>query len=315
MRIPQRELVHPLHRWAAAALAGAVALVACAFAVPALAASSTWHGALDTSPSSTLSFNYSGSHITNFSIPSIVCASGSIADHTEMIYVPSIAVSGGRFSTTYVVAKARKGLNPEITIKVSGTISASQASGSVHGQGACDTDPQPFHANLGVFKPVAPPAPKAGSCTMASCLASNGMLIKVTGVNRTIKSVIGQPDSIPADPAYQNGGVAVAITEIDRSYKGGPIFVVPAYDFQLRLGSGILSPGGGPDGAAVDGSGAAFPCNLGNSLKPTDVATLTVGAHFGPVEVCFGAPTAADRQHLTLYYMRGGDVLAKIPLG
>jgi hypothetical protein len=267
---------------------------------------------------SKLSFSYNGSRITNFKVPYILCASGINGEVNESLYVPSIAVSGGRFSTSYLVLPSRNG-NPKVTIKVSGTIGGSSASGSLHGQGVCDTDPQPFHANLGVFKPVATPKPKAGACTMAGCLASNGMFIKVTAVNRTIKGVDVKQGgmTLPADPAFQNGGVAVTITETDRSIKG-PAFVLPSLDYQLRLGTGVLVPGTPPDPPAVNGNGAVFPCIRNDSSNPLDEATLTVGAHFGPVAVCFGAPTAAARQHLTLYYEPGGagaPIYAKIPLG
>jgi hypothetical protein len=77
-------------------------------------------------------------------------------------------------------------------------------------------------------------------------------------------------------------------------------------------------PGGGPDGAAVDGSGAPLACAQVGLDNPLYEATLTQGASFGPEAVCFGAPTAADRQHLILYYEpggAGGPVEAKIPLG
>jgi hypothetical protein len=313
MHILKRELTRATYRRAVAALAGAAALVICALAVPALAASSSWHGALDKDHTTTLSFNYSGSRITKFTIPYIPCSSGLNGVQTEEIFVPSIPVSGGRFSITYHVSKK----NPQAIIKISGTLRGSRASGTVHGQGVCDTDPQPFHANLGAFKTVAAAKPKTGACTMTGCLASNGIFIKVTAVDRTIKGVASKTGSItiPADPAYQNGGVGVTITETDRS-ANGPVLVDPAGNFQLRLGSGVLSPGGGPDpGPAVNGSGANYTCAQVGLDNPLYEKTLTRGASFGPKSVCFGAPTAASRQHLTLYYMPGGTVLAKIPLG
>jgi hypothetical protein len=43
---------------------------------------------------------------------------------------------------------------------------------------------------------------------------------------------------------------------------------------------------------------------------------LTHGASDGPVNLCYDANNASDRQHLTLDYMPDGStVLAKIPLG
>lgn len=294
--------------------AGAATLALCVAASPAIAGSARWNGALDREPIVKLSFQYNGSRVTNFKIPYILCSAGVNGTESEMMYVPSIPVHRGHFATTFHVLKN----NPKVLIKVSGTIRGSRVSGTVSGQGVCETGLQPFHANQGAFKPVAPPKAK-GSCTMAGCLASNGMFITVTGVDRSIRSV-EQPQGsimIPADPAYQNGAVSVTVTEQDRSVRG-PARVDPAGDFQLRLGSGVLSPGGGPDGEAVNGSGAEYPCAQIGIDNPLYEATLTQGASFGPLSVCFGAPTPADRQNLTLYYEPGGSLApvdAKIPLG
>ena len=310
-------LTHAALRRAVRVPVGAAALAVCVSTASALAAPAKWNGALDHSAITKLSFQYTGSRITNFKVPYILCSAGINGEQNEMLYVPTIPVHGGRFATTFhVLAKS-----PSVLIKVSGRIHGNVASGTVTGQGVCETQPQPFHANPGAFKPVAPPKPRTGDCTVAGCLASDGMFIKVTAVDRTIKSV-EQPQglsSIPADPVFQNGGVGVTVTMTDRSFNG-PAVVAPAIDFQLRLGSGVLVEGGGPNGTVVSGNGATYPCAYppfaGGGGGETGGATLTQGASFGPTSVCFGAATVADRQNLTLYYARGhGPVDAKIPLG
>jgi hypothetical protein len=66
------------------------------------------------------------------------------------------------------------------------------------------------------------------------------------------------------------------------------------------------------DSTVVSGSGAQYPCSDPTSSQQQ----LTRGASDGPVNLCYDANNAADRQHLTLYYMPDGStVLAKIPLG
>jgi len=295
-------------------LASAASLIVAAFTLPASAsaATATWHGVLNKSPQVTLSFSFNGSHITKFLVPSIACLSRTGVQY-ELLFVPSIPVTRGTFSTVYHVLKS----NPKVIVKVTGTIVSGHAAGVVTGSGNCDTSPQPFHANAGAIRPVTTPTIKAGSCSMSGCLASDGMYIKVTAIDRTLKSVAqaqGQ-GTIPADPIFQKGGVGVTITITDRSFSG-PAVVAPAVDFQLRLGSGVLVQGGGPNGTVVSGNGHKYPCvyppYVGNEAGG---ATLTKGASFGPRSVCFGAPTSADRQHLKLYYARGqGPVDAIIPL-
>jgi hypothetical protein len=207
MRTLKLKLTHSLLGRATAALAVTAALVLI-LEGPAQASPTTWNGGLDTSHSTTLTFNYNGSTITQFTIPFIACASGINGEQTEMIFVPSIAVHGGRFSTTYLVERAKEARNQKITIEISGTIGGGRASGTVHGQGACDTDAQPFHADLGASRPVAAPKAKTGACTMAGCLASNGIFINVSDVDTAIKSVDQQQGSIlipPTRPTRMEG--------------------------------------------------------------------------------------------------------------
>jgi len=304
-----------------AGLAGAAALAVCALTVPAFAAPLTWNGQFDKKPYNKLTFSYNGSRIANFTVQTVLCATDTDFQY-EMLYVPSVPVSGGHFAMTYHVLKKY----PNVVIKISGTITGGEASGTIHGSGVCDTQAQPFHANPGRFKPVVAPKPKPkpkGSCTMSGCLASNGMYITVTGVDRTLRSVDTPQGSytLPADPVFTTGGVGVTITETDRLVKG-PISVDPASDFQLRLGSGVLVEGLGPASNVDSGNGATYPCaQVGSGTSPEWMGTLTQGASFGPRSLCFGAPTAADRQHLVLYYTAssGGlgysTIYAKIPLG
>ena len=83
-------------------------------------------------------------------------------------------------------------------------------------------------------------------------------------------------------------------------------------NFQLRLGSGRIVQDDATNSTVVSGSGAKYPCADPTSSQQQ----LTRGASDGPVNLCYDANSASDRQHLTLYYMPDGStVLAKIPLG
>jgi len=285
-------------------------LAAVTASTPVAAAPPTWNGALDKSAISKLSFTDAGTRLVNFKVPYILCSTGINGVIHEQLYVPSIPVSGGRFAVTYHVLKS----NPRVVISISGSISASEAVGTIHGQGTCDTGAQPFHANPGTFKPVAPPKT---TCSASSCLASNGMVISVKLVDRTIHS-LPQPQgsvTLPADPVLINGGVGVTVTVTDRNYVG-PAYVNPGLDFALRLGNGVLASSHDPESPVSSGSGATYRCVVIG--HPDDETTLTKGGSFGPKNVCFGAATPADRKGLVLYYRPGGvgaPVDAQIPLG
>lgn len=285
-----------------------VALLLGVLAAPAGAKTSKWNGALDRSHPTKLSFSYSGSQITRFTIPVIGCTSTS-GYQTETIYIPSIPVHHARFSIKYHPPKTPK----TVVIKLSGKLTGSEVAGTVTGTGLCGTGPQPFHANPGKFRPVKTSAPKQGPCTMAGCLASNGMFIRVTSVDRTIKSV-DDPNNIydsSADSFLANGGVGVSVVGTDRSAQD-PFTFAPVANFQLRLGSGKLVQDDATNSTVVSGSGTNYPCADPTSSQQQ----LTHGASDGPVNLCYDANNASDRQHLTLYYMPDGStVLAKIPLG
>jgi hypothetical protein len=275
---------------------------------PASAKSSKWNGALDRSHATKLSFLSSGSQITKFTIPIIGCTSAT-GYQTETIYIPAIPVHRGHFSIKYHPPKTPR----SVMVKLSGTLTERGAAGTVTGTGLCGTGPQPFHANPGKFHPVKTPAPAQGSCTMSGCLASNGMFIHVTIVDRTIKSV-DDPSNIynsSADAFLANGGVGISVTGTNRS-ADDPFTFAPVANFQLRLGSGRLVQDDATDSTVVSGSGAQFPCADPTSSQQQ----LTHGASSGPVNLCYDADNASDRQHLTLYYMPDGStVLAKISLG
>jgi hypothetical protein len=285
-----------------------IALLSGMSAGPASAKTSKWNGALDRSHPTKLSFFSSGSHITKFTIPIIGCTSAT-GYQTETIYIPSIPVQHGHFSMKYHPPRTPK----LVMIKLSGKLTGREATGTVTGTGLCGTGPQPFHANPGRFRPVKAPAPAQGSCTMSGCLAGNGMFIHVTIVDRTIKSV-DDPTNIynsSADSFLANGGVGISVTGTDRSAQD-PFTFAPVANFQLRLGSGRLVPDDATDSTVVSGSGAQYPCADPTSSQQQ----LTRGASDGPVNLCYDANNASDRQHLTLYYMPDGStVLAKIPLG
>jgi hypothetical protein len=285
-----------------------IALLSGMSAGPASAKTSKWNGALDRSHPTKLSFFSSGSHITKFTIPIIGCTSPT-GYQTETIYIPSIPVQHGHFSMKYHPPRTPK----LVMIKLSGKLTGREATGTVTGTGLCGTGPQPFHANPGRFRPVNAPAPAQGSCTMSGCLASNGIFIHVTIVDRTIKSVDDATNiyNSSADSFLANGGVGISVTGTDRSAQD-PFTFAPVANFQLRLGSGRLVQDDATDSTVVSGSGAQYPCADPTSSQQQ----LTHGASDGPVNLCYDANNASDRQRLTLYYMPDGStVLAKIPLG
>jgi hypothetical protein len=148
---------------------------------------------------------------------------------------------------------------------------------------------------------------------MSGCLASNGVFIRVTAVDRTITSVDDPAniyDSI-ADPFLAGGGVGVSVVGIDRSARD-PLTFAPVANFRLRLGSGRIVQDDATDSTVMSGSGSPYPCADPTSSQQQ----LTHGAGDGPVNLCYDAGNASDRQHLTLYYMPDGStVLATIPLG
>jgi hypothetical protein len=277
-------------------------------AIPASAGTMKWTGALDSSHPTKLSFGYSGSRITKFTIPVIGCTSVT-GYQTETIHIPSIAVHHGRFSINYHPPHTYR----TVKIRLTGKFGGREVSGRVTGTGLCDTGPQPFHANPGRFRPMKTPAPKSGSCTMSGCLASDGMFIRVTIVDRTIKSV-DDPGNIfdsSADPFLASGGVGVSVVGTDRSAQS-PITFAPVASFRLRLGSGALVQDDATSSTVISGNGAKYSCADPTSSQ----AQLTHGASDGPVNLCYDAAQASDRQHPTLYYMPdGSDVLAKISLG
>jgi hypothetical protein len=285
-----------------------VAVVLGILAGPASAKASKWNGALDRSHPTKLSFSFSGSQITEFTIPVIGCTSAT-GYQTETILIPSVPVHHGHFSIKYHPPRTPKA----VRVKLSGKLAGREVAGTVTGTGLCATGPQPFHANPGKFRPVKKVAPKPSSCTMAGCLASNGMFIRVTMVDRTITSV-DDPTNIfnsSADSFLANGGVGVSVVGTDRSAQD-PFTFAPVANFQLRLGSGRLVQGDATNSTVVSGSGAQYPCADPTSSQQQ----LTRGASDGPVNLCYDANNASDRQHLTLYYMPDGfTVLAKIPLG
>jgi hypothetical protein len=291
-----------IHRLAAAGIAS-VAL--CALALPADAAAATWHGAFDRSAPTKLTFQYSGSRVTRFTIPTVGCTSVN-GYQNETIFIPSIAVHHGRFSINYHPPKAPSG----VKTRVKGRISGKRASGTVYGKGLCTTGPQPFHANQGRFRPVKAPKSKQGACSMSRCVTSDGALIRVTGVDRTIASV-ADPSNIYDSDADPNlpAGVAVTIAGSDRSAHDP--FLEPGFSsLKLRLGSGVLSDPYGTNSTVVSANGSSVACS-----DPYDQQTLTRGASFGPITVCFAVPRASDRQHLTLEYMPSGTRPSKIRLG
>jgi hypothetical protein len=296
---------HPVRQ--AAVLLSVVSLLG-VLAGPATAKAGKWNGALDRSHPTKLSFSYDGSQIRSFKIPVIGCTSAT-GYQTETLYIPAIAVRRGHFSIKYHPPRTYK----TVKIRVSGKLTGSKAVGTVTGTGLCGTGPQPFHANPGRFRPVGTPAPKQTTCTMAGCLAGNGMFIRVTLVDRTIKSV-DDPSNIynsSADPFLAEGGVGVSVAGTDRS-ANDPFTFAPVANFQLRLGSGKVVQDDAADSTVVSGDGASYPCADPTSSQEQ----MTHGATDGPVNLCYDASDASDRQHLTLYYMPDGStVLAKIPLG
>jgi hypothetical protein len=285
-----------------------VALLLGFLAGPASALTSKWNGALDNSLPTKLSFSFNGSQITKFTVPVIGCTSVN-GYQTETILIPSIPVHLGHFSITYHPPRTPK----TVRIKLIGDITGSEGAGTVTGTGLCATGPQPFHANPGKFRPVKKVGPKPSSCTMAGCLASNGVFIRVTMVDRTIHSV-DDPTNIynsSADSFLAKGGVGVSVVGTDRSAQD-PLTFAPVANFRLRLGSGRIVQDDATNSTVVSGSGARYPCADPTSSQQQ----LTRGASDGPVNLCYDANNASDRQHLTLYYMPDGStVLAKIPLG
>ncbi len=97
------------------------------------------------------------------------------------------------------------------------------------------------------------------------------MFIKVTAIDRTIKS-IDDPNNIydsSADPALANGGVGVSVLGTDRSGQG-PITFAPAAAFRLRLGSGALTQADPPLSTVVSQNGAKYTCNDASAPAAAD---------------------------------------------
>jgi oligopeptide/dipeptide ABC transporter ATP-binding protein len=98
----------------------------------------------------------------------------------------------------------------------------------------------------------------------------------------------GLIDTIPVpDPALARTQVAVAVHgELPSAITppSGCCFRMrcPPGDFQFRLGSGVLVPAAEPGTGMASGNGATYVCALNGPTSPTNQATLTVGAHFGP---------------------------------
>lgn len=272
----------------------------------AMAATHRWNGALDRNLPTHLSFNVGRTAITNFTIPIIGCTSLT-GYQVETLHIPSIPVRKGKVSIKYHPPKTPK----IVVVKVTGKFKGSEFIGTVTGSGFCGTGAQAFHANLGKFKPVKVPKPKTGPCTAAKCLASNGMLISITGLDTGISSIddAGNIYDSSADPFLAHGGVGLAVTGTNTSTPD-PTSFVPAANFQLRLGSGSVVQADPTLATVVSSSHAPFACSDGSVSE-----SLARSASFGPTKLCFDATSANDRQHLTLYYMPdGSDVLAKIPL-
>ena len=146
---------------------------------------------------------------------------------------------------------------------------------------------------------------------MASRVTSDGATIKVTAVDRTIKSVADSTNPYnPSADANLPAGVAVTITGTDRS--GTDPFLEPGYSsFKLRDGAGVLVAPYAPTATVVGQNGAKVTCS-----SPYAQKNLTRGANYGPITVCFPVPQASDPQPLMLYYIPSGSTaLAKISLG
>ena len=221
--------------------------------------------------------------ITKFTIPVIGCTSVT-GYQNETINIPSVPVHHGHFPIQVPPPRDP----PAVRVKLSGKLAGREVAGTVSGTGLCATGPQPFHANPGKFRPVKSVAPTSGSCTMAGCLASNGMFIQVTMVDRMITSV-DDPSNIynsSADPFLANGGVGISVVGTDRSAQD-PFTFAPVANFQLRLGQGELVGDNATNSTVVSGSGAQYPCADPTSSQQQ----LTHGASDGPVN-CATTPTA-----------------------
>lgn len=104
-----------------------------AFTAPALAApaAGTWKGKLD-KYTSKLHFQVKGAKLTKFTVPEApgYCYSGFQA---ITVYVPSVAIHGGRFSGTHKVSYQGE----TETIALSGRFTGSTAKGKVALHGPC----------------------------------------------------------------------------------------------------------------------------------------------------------------------------------
>lgn len=262
-------------------------------------ASGRWNGSID-GYKEPLHFNVGHSAIGKFDVPTLGCLSVT-GYQLETFYIPHALAHGRSFDGKFHPVKG-------VTEEIKGTFTSSTtAKGIAHEVYPCDTGDAPWHANLGRFKPVHI-KPKVPTCPVTGCLASNGVFIKVTGVDRTIKT-IDDPSNVfdtSADPAFSSG-VGVSVVGTDRSGQD-PVFFAPSSNFQLRLSSGVLIPTYDTLSTVVSQNGAKYTCS-----DPSVQQQLTHGGSFGPNSVCF--PTA-NTSGLTLYYMPDGfDIDAKIPLG
>lgn len=265
--------------------------------------SGRWNGSID-GYKEPLHFNVGHGAVLKFTVPKLGCTSDT-GYQVETFYVPRASIKQRSFDGKFHPSKG-------VTVEVKGSFTSTNAAkGVVKELQPCNPGGAAWHANLGHFKPphIKQQVP---ICPTSGCLASDGMFIKVTATDRTIKS-IDDPTNIydtSADPFLANGGVGVSVLGSDRS-DHDPVTLYPGADFQLRLGSGDVVKPDQPLSTVVTQSGASYSC--GDS---TFQRQLTQGASYGPVSVCYDAANASDRQHLMLYYMPDGfDILAKIPLG
>lgn len=278
---------------------GALLLLAAPVALASRPASGRWTG-IDKNGTK-LTFTVSHGRMLRFHDPKVGCTSYT-GYQVETVYIPRATIhSSGRFDEKHHVTR-------HATIELKGRFHGSRsASGVIHEISPCNTGDESWVARPGTRPPVIHHRSAAhGSCTAASCRASNGMLIHTT-VDRSLVSPNDPSNAFNTDPKLAGGGVEVTVRGVDESASGVVDFA-PFANFQLRTGSGQVVGNEDPGTAkAVGAGGRSYDCSDRS-------ANLTRGASFTG-DVCYPVPASA-RHGLTLYYMPDGfDILARIPLG
>jgi hypothetical protein len=268
-----------------------------------------WTGITTGHIPSRFTFTVRGGQVSDFVDPAIGCFTWPAGYQVQTIALPGATPIGSGGAFDEVVRPT------EATQELKGTFTAADAAaGTISQAGVCDTGTVPWVARPGSTPPPPPPPPRVDCPTDTNCQATDGLLVDVVGVDRTLTSIQN-----PQDPPY--------IQTIDRTLAatGGILLEVvltnpTAAPITITTSGGMWTLGDGAGGhepslneqdndvVTTDGAIATNGSTCENA-----VVTIAPGRTAAPFALCFAVSAAArSGAHLLFNYP---DTMASLPLG